>query len=124
METNPGPWRPVPAVCRIFCSNVWGLAGTLSDPTVASYQYDILLCSETLVSDVRHVSELLVPRFGSPVLCRGMMPLVRGMGAYVRDAWLQSISQPKFECGCVMLVLGFVVRDRIFMCSVFTATLT
>ena len=93
VETNPGPLRRVPAVCRILCRNVRGLAGTLSDPTVASYQYDILLCSETLVSDVRHVSELLVPRFGSRVLlCRGMMPLVREMGAYVRDAWLRSIS--------------------------------
>ena len=26
-------------------------------------QYDILFCSETLVSDMRHVSELLVPHF-------------------------------------------------------------
>ena len=29
-------------------------------------QHDILLCSETLVSDLRHVSELLVPGFGQP----------------------------------------------------------
>ena len=36
------------------------LAGNLSDLTVASSQYDILLCSETLVSDMRHVSEVLV----------------------------------------------------------------
>ena len=36
------------------------LAGNLSDLTVASSQYDILLCSETLVSDMRHMSELLV----------------------------------------------------------------
>ena len=52
-----------------------GLAGNLSDLTVASSQYDILFCSETLVSDMRHVSELLVPGFGHPVLlCRGKMP--------------------------------------------------
>ena len=42
-------------------SNVQGLARNLSDLTVASSQYDILLCSETLVSDMRHVSEILVP---------------------------------------------------------------
>ena len=60
METNPGPRRPVPAVCRILCSNVRGLSRNLSDLTVASSQFDILLCSETLVSDLRHVSELLV----------------------------------------------------------------
>ena len=75
VETNPGPRRPVPTVCRLLCSNVWGLAGNLSDLTVASSQYDILLCSETLVSDMRHVSELLVPGLGRPVLlCRGRMP--------------------------------------------------
>ena len=30
---------------------------------LASSQYDILFCSETLVSDVRHMSELLVHGF-------------------------------------------------------------
>ena len=61
VETNPGSRRPVPAVCRILCSNVRGLAGNLSDLTVASSQYDILLCSDTLVSDMRQVSEVLFP---------------------------------------------------------------
>ena len=55
VETNPGSQRPVPAVCRILCSIVRGLAESLSDLTVASSQYDKLLWSETLVSDVRHV---------------------------------------------------------------------
>ena len=68
VETNPGPRRPVPAVCRILCSNVRGLVGNLSNLTVASSQYDILLCSETLVSDMRHVSEVLVRGFCHPVL--------------------------------------------------------
>ena len=87
METNPGQRRPVPVVCRIRCSNVQGLAGNLSDLTVASSQYDILFWSETLVSDMRHVSELLVPGFGRPVLlCRGKIPRARGMAAYLRDS--------------------------------------
>ena len=68
VETNPGPRRPVAASCRILCSNVRGLSRSLSDVAVASSQYDILLCSETLVSDLRHLSELLVPGFGRPVL--------------------------------------------------------
>ena len=55
VETNPGPRRPVPDVCRILCSNVQGLARNLSDLTVATSQYDILLFSETFVSDFRHV---------------------------------------------------------------------
>ena len=71
VETNRGPRRPVPAVCRILCSNVLGLAGNLSDLTVASSQYDILLCSETLVSDIRHVSELLVPALVAQCCCAG-----------------------------------------------------
>ena len=71
VETNPGLRRPVPAVCRILCSNMRGLSGNLSDLTVASSQYDILLCSETLVSDMRHVPDVLVPGFGRLVLmCR------------------------------------------------------
>ena len=45
VETNPGLRRPVPAVSRILCSNAQGLAGNLSDLTVASSQYDVLLCS-------------------------------------------------------------------------------
>ena len=46
----------------------------LSDLAVASSQYDILLCSKTLVSDLRHVSELLVPGFG--FCCAGASCLV------------------------------------------------
>ena len=85
VDTNPGQRRTVP-VCRILCCNVWGLARNLSDLTLASYQYDIMLCSETLVSDMRHVSEVLVPGFGRPVLLRrGKMHRARGMAAYVRD---------------------------------------
>ena len=74
VEINSGLPFSVPAVCRILCRNVRGLAGNLSDLTVALSQYDILFCSETLVSDMRQVSELLVPSFGHPVLCRGKTP--------------------------------------------------
>ena len=98
VETNPCPRRPVPAACRILCSNVLGLGGNLRDLTVASSQYDILFCFETLVSDMLHVSELLVPGVDRPVLCRGKMPRARGMAAYVRDGY-GAFRQPKFECG-------------------------
>ena len=122
---KPWPWRPVPAVCRILCGNVLGLAGNLNDLAVVSSQYDILLSSKTFVSDMHHVSELLAPRFGHFVLlCSGKMPRARGMAAYLRDGY-EAFRQLKFECGCCeMLVLAFVVLERTFMCSVFTATLT
>ena len=60
------------------------LAGNLSDLTVALSQYDILLYFETLVSDMRQVSEVLVLGFCRPVLlCQGKMPQAHGMAAYV-----------------------------------------
>ena len=121
METNPGPRRPVPAVCGILCSNVRGLTGNLSDLTVASSQYDILFCSETLVSDMRHVSELLVPSFGRPVLlCRGKMPHARGMASYVRDGY-GAFRQPKFECGCCKMLFFRVcgVRQNLYVYSLY-----
>ena len=110
VETNPGPHRPVPAVCRIVGSNVQRLTGNHSDLTVTSSQYEILLCSETLVSDMRHVSEVLVPGFCRAVLLRlGKMPRARGMVAYVRDGY-GAYRQPKFECGLAKCwFLGFVV---------------
>ena len=108
METNPGPLRPVATVCRLLCSNVRGVAGNLSDLTVASSRYEILLYSETLVSDMRHVSELLVSGFGRPVLlCRGKMPRARGMATYVRDGY-GGFLQPKFECGCCEMLFSRV----------------
>ena len=107
-ETNPSPRRPVAASYRILCNNVWGLSGNHSDLAVASSQYDILLCSETLVSDSRPVSELLVPGFGGLVLlCRNKLPRARGMAAYVRDGY-GAFRQPKFSCNCCEML---VVRD-------------
>ena len=82
VEINPGPRRPVPGACRILCSNVLGISKNLSDVTVASSQYGLLLCSETLVSDRRHISEFLVPGFGRhALLCTDGMPRARGMAA-------------------------------------------
>ena len=112
VETNHGPRRPAPAVCRILCRNERGLAGNLSDLTVVSSQYDILLCSETLVSEVRHVSEVPVPGFGRPVLlCRGKMPRARGMAAYVRDGY-GAFRHPRFECGCFEMLVFRVCGMR------------
>ena len=67
VETNPGLQHPVPTVCRLLCCNVRGLVRNLSYLTVALSRYDILLGSETLVSDKCHLSELLVPGFSHPV---------------------------------------------------------
>ena len=88
-----------------------GLAGNLSDLTVASSQYDILLCSETLVSDIRHVSELLVPGFGRPVL------LCDGEGCLGLEGWrhtcetdMEHFANPSLSVAVAKCwFLGFVV---------------
>ena len=119
METNPGLRRPVPAVCRILCCNVWGLAGNSNDLIMASSQYDILLCSETLGSDMCHVSELPGPLFGrSVVLYRA-----RYLGL---EGWLHTNEMvkehPKFECGfCKMLVFSdYGERQNLYVFSLYS----
>ena len=67
VETNPSPRCPVLGGCRIFCCDVQGLSKNLGNLTVASSQYDLLLCSVTLVSDRHCISELLVRGFCHPV---------------------------------------------------------
>ena len=71
-----------------------------------------MLCSETLGSDRRDISELLVPGFGSPVLlCRDGMQRARGMVSYVRDGY-GAFRQPKFECGCCEMLVFRVCGAR------------
>ena len=96
MAANPGPRCPVPVVCRILSSNVLDLA-------VASSQYDIQLCSETLVLDMRHVSELLVRRFGR-LSCAGAICLGPEGWLHIYEMAAEH-SQPKFEYGCCKILV-------------------
>ena len=88
VATNPGPLRPVAVVCRILCSNVRDLVRNLSDLTMVSSQYDMLLCSETLVSDMHHVSELLVPH----CLVVSWQDALGSMDGCICTRWLRSIT--------------------------------
>ena len=90
--TNSDARRPVPVVCRLLCSNVWDLTGNLSDLTVVSSRYYILLCSEILASEMHHVSELLVPGCGRPVLCLDMQDASGRKDGGIRTKWIWSIS--------------------------------
>ena len=81
-----------------YSAAICGVCGTLGDLAVALSQYDILLCSETLVSDLRHMSELL--GLVDLSACAGAkLPRACGMAAYVHDGY-GAFRQPKFECGC------------------------
>ena len=72
-------------------------AGNHSDLTVASSQYDILLCSETLVSDMRHVSEILHGSLiRSPCLVVPAGQDASGLGdGCIRTRWLRRIPPTK-----------------------------
>ena len=94
-------------------------AGNQSGLTVASSQYDIVFCSDPFASDMRHVSQLLLPRFGRPVvLCQGRMPRVRGMAGYVRSGY-GAFCQPTFECGCYEMLIFKVsgVKQNLYECD-------
>ena len=134
METNPGLLRPVPTVCRLLCSNVRGLAGNLGDLTVASSQYDILLCSETCRSCWSETCR-------SCVTCQSYwFPYLVALSCCARELCLRpkgwrhtyEMDMEHFTNPSLSVVVakccffGFVVcvtTDR-NMCSVFTATMT
>ena len=87
-----------------------GLSGNLSDLTVASSQYNILLCSETLVSDLRHVSELLV--LGSVALscCAGASCLVPVGWRHMYEMDMEHSANQNLSVVVVKCwLLGFVV---------------
>ena len=90
-QTNPGPLRSIPDVCKILCSNVRGLAGNLSDLTVVSSRYNILLCSETGLGYASRVG-VADSRIRAPCV------VVKGQDASgpwdgcIRSRWLRKIS--------------------------------
>lgn len=110
IELNPGPPQPKLRQCRLLYSNIRGLHGNIKDLSVASKQFDILFCTETIVSDMRHISELLIPGFKKPILLkRNAIPRARGMAVYVREGYSASRNRSAV-CGChevqVMKVCG------------------
>ena len=110
IELNPGPPQSKLRQCRFLYSNIRGLYSNIKDLSIVSRQYDILFCTETLVSDMRHISELLIPGFKKPILLkRNSIPRACGMAIYVREGYSASRNHLA-ECGChevqVMKVCG------------------
>ena len=51
-----------------------------------------MLCSETLVSDRRHVFEISLPGFSEPMLLiRDSKPPIRGLNTYIRSEFSATI---------------------------------
>ena len=95
VHPNPGP-----QFFRGLYCNIRGLKANLNDLSVASSKFDLLFCSETLVSEYRHVSELLIPNFSKPYLLRrNSIPRALGMCLYIRSSFSAS-RLSKLECGC------------------------
>ena len=124
IHQNPGPRND----CRILYSNIRGLKANLQDLSVASTKFDIIFCSETLVSSFRHTSELLIPNFNKPILLRrNAIPRAQGMCVYIRSSYSAS-RLSKSECGChEMMALRFVANSIIiifFLCTVILTWMT
>ncbi len=112
VELNPGPRVNAPARCRLLCCNIRGLYTNIRDFSVAATCYDVLLCSETLVSKQRHLSEVRVPGFSRPiVLYRNCRPRVRGMAVYVRDGFCASVYKSHI-CDCCELQVVRICGGR------------
>ena len=118
VEFNPGPSHFGRNKCRILYSNIRGLHANLNELSFISKNYDIILCSETLVSDMRHVSEVLIPNFKKPnLLRRRAINRAQGLAVYVKQGHLAYL-QPKFECGCheacIIKICGKLANFYIF----------
>ena len=86
VELNPGPVNGRNRQCRVLYSNIRGLHGNLQDLIVACKGFDILLCSETLVSNFRHIAELSIPGFKRPILLkRNEISRAQGVAVYIRS---------------------------------------
>ena len=99
-----------------LCSNVPGLSRSLSDLALASSQYDILLCSETLVSDLRHMSDLVAVSS-----CAGASCLVPVGWRHMYEMDMEHFAKPKFECGCCEMLVVRVcgLRQNFYVYSLY-----
>ena len=93
-ETNPDPRDK----CHVLYYNIRGLMRNFNDLQIASRDYDIILCSETMVTNRCHISELLIPDFNNPTL------LLKGDGEpglvmYIRTGFSASLRND-LTCKC------------------------
>ncbi len=100
VELNLDPVRSRRHKCRVFYSNIRGLFANLKDPSVVSQCHAVIIWAQTLVSDYRHDSELMIPGFNKPLfICRSVAKRRRGMSVYIREGF-SAHQTTKFECAC------------------------
>ena len=115
VELNPGPQsRDV----RLLYANIRGLHCNLSELSVASAGFDVIMCSETLVSNRRHLSEVRIAGFSGPQQrLLGSIPRARGSALYIREG-VTATRQLCYECKChemmVVRICGNVSNIYVF----------
>ena len=117
----PGPRLTGRPQCRVMYSNIRGLYKNIHDLIAVSRQYDILFCSETLVSSRRHPTEILIPGFKKPTLLRSdAIPRARGMALYNRNDF-SATNQRTYECSCheVKIVKVCGGRSNFYIFSIY-----
>ena len=81
-------------------ANQWKTRVGRGSSTMPKLCFDILLCSETLVLNFRHIAELSIPGFKRPILLkRNEINRAQGMAVYIRSGCSAS-HKASFECGC------------------------
>ena len=112
VEVNPGPRMAPRNWCKVMFTNINGLHGNLEELAVAAAGFDVVCCAETKVSGRRHVAELLIPGFVSPILLlRGDRPNGLGLALYARSG-LSVVRQSRFECACCEFMVVKVAGTR------------
>ena len=100
IQLNPGPQLTGRPQCRVMYANIRGLFKNIRELLAISRQYDIIFCSETLVSSRRHSAEILLPGFKKPILLRSdAIPRARGLALYIRNDF-SAMNQKRYECNC------------------------
>ena len=104
VELNPGPVNGRNRQCRVLYSNIRGLHGYLHDLIVASKGFDILLCSETLVSNFRHIAELSIPGFKRSILLKNVMKSIEPRGwQYILGVGVLPLIRPDLKVDVMKL---------------------
>ena len=72
----------------VLYHNIRILYNIIKDFQSACHKYDVIFCSETLVSDRWHVSEIFLPRFNKPtLLLRDVRPRIHFFATYIREVF-------------------------------------
>ena len=125
VETNAIPWRPVPDVCRILCSNVRRLVLNLSELTVWLRLSMIYCCALRLWSQICFMCRSCwFPDSVTLSCCAWERCLGPEGWLHMYEVVTEYFTIPNLSVVAVKCWFSvFVVCDRTFI-SVFTATLT